>query len=816
MRRLSIQLAFAGLITMTAFALPNAAHAFTDSFDSYPTGTTLIGQGGWMGWDNNPAYNATVVSGGLSAPNRVHVTGAADLVRAASLTTSTRVLNTVRTKVLVPSTSIGDTYFILLNRYQHGGPYSWSVQLRMNAAQSVIQENRTGSGPSLPLVTDQWKEIRCEIDTSSNVVSVYYDGQHLVTQPWTMPGDPNAESRLAAVDLYSDNPNSVAYYDDLRVDPGGPTLVFGHFHTRLGSATLDVVSQPEGLKLLVDNLLHPGDGFQVDFEDETNGMDLDWDPIPDSELPTGAQVELEAIGSLDGSPSRFGIGKVLVRKGAMKELEYVNSYTGESFTIEAYLENHRVGASHAGPGGRIAEVASWPRWVTFRDESVLLPFHRRSIFVDNEGEAHDIGDVWLGLGSRDIDGDGAQAVQLPNGTVVLANLIRVIPNNAAAKPKPKSKEIKKVYGGWNQKKSWPVRLARRDFGVVIETGDNVTTLKKKKDPPPSSAIKCCTGKHIANARINVRFGSGPGEGFEFNLDPPVGVVEPDASITTESYAMHDGTHRRVKRETTRRNGSEWDLYVDFADIGVGGVRVIGLYNEAVVLDYLEANGLVATTDRPVISTSRIQRSISQGPPITVRRPGLPPMTIHRVICIPAVGPELDNLDEVLLEIEGMELCNFDVGSRQYGQGKWGLELDGCTDPTGQPFTVIFRDPLTGEVLYTDHIVLDGAGEAVSRLPDFRPNDQVEVLVRAPAKWLAKKMLLPANRGLHRISMQLKTGDIDSDNEVSIGDYAMLSSAFGSFPGIPTYNPNADLDFDEEIGIGDYALLSQNFGLVGDD
>ncbi len=134
----------------------------------------------------------------------------------------------------------------------------------------------------------------------------------------------------------------------------------------------------------------------------------------------------------------------------------------------------------------------------------------------------------------------------------------------------------------------------------------------------------------------------------------------------------------------------------------------------------------------------------------------------------------------------------------------------------EPFTVIFRDPLTGEVLYTDHIVLNGAGEAVSRLPDFRPNELVEVLVKAPVKWLAKKMLLPANRGLHLISMRLKTGDIDSDNEVTIGDYALLSSAFGSFPGIPTYNPNADLDFDDEITIGDYALLSQNFGLTGDD
>ena len=183
-----------GLCALLGVALlgTEVAHAFTDNFDAYMTGSSIIGQGGWMGWDNGPAHNATVVAGGLSAPNRVFVTGDADIVKMASLETSTRSLNVVRTKVLVPNTSVGDTYIILLNRYQHGGPYSWSVQLRMNAAQGVIQENRTGSGPSLPLTTNQWKEIRCEIDSENNVVSVFYDGQHLVTQPWKIPGDPNA------------------------------------------------------------------------------------------------------------------------------------------------------------------------------------------------------------------------------------------------------------------------------------------------------------------------------------------------------------------------------------------------------------------------------------------------------------------------------------------------------------------------------------------------------------------------------------------------------------------------------------------------
>lgn len=67
-----------------------------------------------------------------------------------------------------------------------------------------------------------------------------------------------------------------------------------------------------------------------------------------------------------------------------------------------------------------------------------------------------------------------------------------------------------------------------------------------------------------------------------------------------------------------------------------------------------------------------------------------------------------------------------------------------------------------------------------------------------------------------LNFLLTNGDVDGDNEVTIGDYAQLSSAFGSVPGDANWDPNADLDGDEEVGIGDYAILSTNFGETGDD
>lgn len=67
------------------------------------------------------------------------------------------------------------------------------------------------------------------------------------------------------------------------------------------------------------------------------------------------------------------------------------------------------------------------------------------------------------------------------------------------------------------------------------------------------------------------------------------------------------------------------------------------------------------------------------------------------------------------------------------------------------------------------------------------------------------------------------GDCDGDNEVGIGDYALISGAYGAYGGdVGLANPDAgwafeaDLNGDNIVDIGDYAILSANYGLLGDD
>jgi hypothetical protein len=113
------------------------------------------------------------------------------------------------------------------------------------------------------------------------------------------------------------------------------------------------------------------------------------------------------------------------------------------------------------------------------------------------------------------------------------------------------------------------------------------------------------------------------------------------------------------------------------------------------------------------------------------------------------------------------------------------------------------------------VAVDGAGNyTTSDLPATPGNYLVSVKQRP---WL-RRTVGPVDTGNSPtgVNLSLFNGDVDDDNEVTIGDYALLSTAFGSVPGDGNWDEFADLDGDDEVTIGDYAILSQNFGMIGDD
>ncbi len=205
-----------------AGSLPSAPLVdWSDNFDSYATGSQIHSQGGWKGWDNSPAGGAfTSSTHSRSAPNSAAILGASDLVHEYSGYSSG--FWTYTTWQYVPSSMTGQSYFILLNTYADGGPYNWSTQVLFDATSDLVVNTGLTAG-SLPLVTDQWVELRVEIDLVNDEQDFYYNNTLLYSASWTDEVTGAGASNIAAVDLFA-NGASVVYYDDMSLVEQAPQV----------------------------------------------------------------------------------------------------------------------------------------------------------------------------------------------------------------------------------------------------------------------------------------------------------------------------------------------------------------------------------------------------------------------------------------------------------------------------------------------------------------------------------------------------------------------------------------------------------------
>ncbi len=189
-----------------------------DDFDSYATGSQMHGQGGWKGWFNDPNVGALVVDDeARSAPNSVEIVGASDLVH--EYVGYSSGVWTYTAWQYLPTNFSGESYFILLNQYDDSGATNnWSTQVRFNAALNQVTADGAGAGPSLPLIRDQWVEIRVVIDLDNDNQAFYYGDNLLYEASWTDGLSGGGRLNIAAVDLYA-NGASAVYYDDLSLLP---------------------------------------------------------------------------------------------------------------------------------------------------------------------------------------------------------------------------------------------------------------------------------------------------------------------------------------------------------------------------------------------------------------------------------------------------------------------------------------------------------------------------------------------------------------------------------------------------------------------
>jgi opacity protein-like surface antigen len=210
-----IAAAIAAAVGLSALA---QADQWFDNFDSYQKGSQMHGQGGWKGWDNDPQFGALVSDAqSRSRPHSVDIRGLSDLVH--EYPDEEKGKWTFTAWQYIPSSTTGTSYFILLNRYRDGGSQNydrWSIQLPFDMARNEVRDDFV-QGARLPIVRDQWMEIRVEIDLDTDYREVYYGGQFLSKHTWTR-GESGSALNIDAVDLFANNATSV-YYDDLSLVP---------------------------------------------------------------------------------------------------------------------------------------------------------------------------------------------------------------------------------------------------------------------------------------------------------------------------------------------------------------------------------------------------------------------------------------------------------------------------------------------------------------------------------------------------------------------------------------------------------------------
>jgi hypothetical protein len=195
---------------------------WSDNFDSYTLGQFLDGtpdDGGWKGWDNDPAFGAYVVDDqALSSPHSVDIVGAADLLHVFTGICSGQWTLTFWN--YVPTDFLDASYFYMMSYYRDLVPYSL-----LRAQLSIEFNGLSGNvwsrffGQTTPLIKGQWVEIRIEIDLDTDWLECYYNDELIDAKNWTagVHNTHNGYFNLNTVAMWASDSDSV-YYDDFTLE----------------------------------------------------------------------------------------------------------------------------------------------------------------------------------------------------------------------------------------------------------------------------------------------------------------------------------------------------------------------------------------------------------------------------------------------------------------------------------------------------------------------------------------------------------------------------------------------------------------------
>jgi hypothetical protein len=206
------------------FYLNRGGLPWGETFSWYEPLNGLHGQWDWMGWEDDPVFDAQVTdviarTGTLS----LDIKEQADIVNtfegADSGLWSFSAWQYIPSDYVAGGTSpyVG-SYFLILNTYEPGGDHDWSVSYNFDSNDGMLKIYY-GNGMNtvdVPYETDRWVKLEAVIDLDNDWTQVYYDDSLVTEYSWTggVWGTSSAPLDIAAVDLWANSSTSI-FYDDL-------------------------------------------------------------------------------------------------------------------------------------------------------------------------------------------------------------------------------------------------------------------------------------------------------------------------------------------------------------------------------------------------------------------------------------------------------------------------------------------------------------------------------------------------------------------------------------------------------------------------
>jgi hypothetical protein len=218
---------------------------WSEGFESYPLGQLASGSGGWYGWDNIATVMGDIVAGppGTVQPQVLEINNTDDTIYPFVLNDPTGYPTSGVWRMsawwYIPSslfvTGSGAQDFLIQTTYNHGGPYTWAVQLEANPDTMMVSEYHTYQriNYTAPVVLDAWVLVQVDIDLDSNYHKLYYNNTLICEGTWVSAAADPVE--IACLDLYTPSLTNTSYYDDIKLEQ-----IAGDYQKNQPGSSLDV------------------------------------------------------------------------------------------------------------------------------------------------------------------------------------------------------------------------------------------------------------------------------------------------------------------------------------------------------------------------------------------------------------------------------------------------------------------------------------------------------------------------------------------------------------------------------------------------